>query len=89
MPLHLEISFRDTQTCKPAANLLIDIWQCNATGVYSGVSAAGQAGLKTIFLKGVQQTSSEGVVEFDTVFPGHHQGRASHIRLRFGRLIRR
>jgi hypothetical protein len=53
VPLHLEISFVNTQDCKSTPNLLIDIWQCNATGIYSGVSAAGQAGLKTTFLRGV------------------------------------
>ncbi|KAK5655380.1 hypothetical protein OQA88_5650 [Cercophora sp. LCS_1] len=81
VPLHLEISFININTCKATPNLLIDIWQCNATGVYSGVSAAGQAGLKTTFLRGVQQTDKEGVVEFDTIFPGHYQGRASHIHV--------
>jgi len=58
VPLHLEISFINTQNCKPTPNLLIDIWQCNATGVYSGVSAAGQAGLKTTFLRGMYDTPS-------------------------------
>ncbi|KAK4448864.1 Intradiol ring-cleavage dioxygenase [Podospora aff. communis PSN243] len=81
VPLHLEMSFVNTQNCKATPNLLIDIWQCNATGVYSGVSAAGQAGLKTTFLRGVQQTSTDGVVEFDTIFPGHYQGRATHIHV--------
>src|SRR5262249_52238996 len=27
---------------------------------------------------GVQQTDKDGVVEFDTIFPGHYQGRATH-----------
>jgi hypothetical protein len=53
IPLHLELSFVNINTCKSTPNLLIDIWQCNAMGVYSGVSAAGQAGLKTTYLRGV------------------------------------
>jgi len=53
VPVHLEMSFVNTQTCKPTPKLLVDIWQCNATGVYSGVSAAGQGGLKSTFLRGV------------------------------------
>jgi hypothetical protein len=28
-----------------------------------------------------QQTSTDGVVEFDTIFPGHYQGRATHIHI--------
>jgi protocatechuate 3,4-dioxygenase beta subunit len=78
VPLHLDIQFIDVNTCRPAKDLLIDIWHCNATGVYSGVSAAGQAGLKTTFLRGAQMTDADGVVEFDTIFPGHYQGRATH-----------
>ncbi|KAK4466277.1 Intradiol ring-cleavage dioxygenase [Cladorrhinum samala] len=81
VPVHLEMSFVNIQTCKPTPKLLIDIWQCNATGVYSGVNAVGQAGLKTTFLRGVQQTDADGVVEFDTVFPGHYQGRANHMHI--------
>ena len=74
IPLHLEIQFVDVTTCKPTpAPLFIDIWQCNAAGVYSGVSAGGQGGLKTTFLRGVQPTDGDGVVEFDTLFPGHYR----------------
>ncbi|GAB1312866.1 GPI anchored dioxygenase [Madurella fahalii] len=78
VPVHLEMQFVDVQTCEPTPRLFIDLWQCNATGVYSGVSAAGQGGLRSTFLRGVQETDSDGVVEFDTIFPGHYQGRATH-----------
>ncbi len=78
VPVHLEVQFIDTQICKPVQGLLIDLWQCDATGIYSGVSAAGQGGLKTTFLHGAQVTDKDGVVEFDTIFPGHYQGRANH-----------
>lgn len=81
VPVHLEIQFVDVQTCRPMPQLLIDIWQCNAAGVYSGVSAAGQAGLKSTFLRGVQKSGPDGVVEFDTIFPGHYQGRANHMHI--------
>lgn len=77
VPMHLEMQFIDVNTCKPA-NLLIDIWSCNTQGVYSGVSAAGEGGLTSTFLRGVQATDKDGVVNFDTIFPGHYQGRATH-----------
>lgn len=32
-------------------------------------------------LRGVQQTDSEGVVRFETVFPGHYTNRANHIHV--------
>jgi len=72
------MQFIDVTTCKPATQLLIDVWACNATGAYSGVSAAGEGGLKTSWLRGVQPTDKDGVVDFDTLFPGHYQGRANH-----------
>lgn len=78
MPVHYELQFVDISTCKPATNILVDVWSCNATGVYSGVSAAGQGGLSSSFLRGVQPTDADGVVEFDTIFPGHYSGRATH-----------
>ncbi|KAI0389466.1 aromatic compound dioxygenase [Xylariaceae sp. FL0594] len=83
VPMHLELQFVDVNTCHPVADqqLLIDTWSCNATGAYSGVSAAGEGGLGTTYLRGVQPTDSDGVVSFDTIFPGHYQGRATHQHL--------
>ncbi|KAM7189301.1 putative extracellular dioxygenase [Naviculisporaceae sp. PSN 640] len=84
VPIHLDIQFISTSTCSPipeSESLLIDIWHCNATGVYSGVSAPGQGGIDTTHGRGVQQTDSDGVVQFDTLFPGHYAGRATHIHL--------
>lgn len=42
------------------------------------MSAAGQGGLSTNYLRGVQPTNEDGVVEFDIIFPGHYSGRATH-----------
>ncbi|KAI3390592.1 hypothetical protein diail_9109 [Diaporthe ilicicola] len=77
VPMHLELQFIDINTCKPA-DVLIDTWSCNATGKYSGVSASSQGGLHSTFLRGVQKTDAEGVVRFDTNFPGHYEFRATH-----------
>ncbi|KAI1771200.1 putative GPI anchored dioxygenase [Hypoxylon cercidicola] len=81
VPLHLEVQFVDVQTCEPAAAILVDTWSCNATGAYSGVSARGEGGLGTTYLRGVQPADADGVVSFDTIFPGHYQGRATHQHL--------
>ena len=78
VPLHLEMQFINITTCLPATNLFIDIWSCNTLGVYSGVSAASEGGLGSTFLRGFLQTDNDGVVVFDTIFPGHYSGRASH-----------
>lgn len=77
VPMFLEIQFIDVATCKPATNLFVEIWACNATGVYSGVEG-GEGGLNTTFLRGVQKTDHDGVTKFKTIFPGHYSGRANH-----------
>jgi protocatechuate 3,4-dioxygenase beta subunit len=33
----LDIGVIDVETCKPLPNVLVDIWQANATGYYAGV----------------------------------------------------
>lgn len=80
----LEAQFIDVDTCEPLTNVWWDIWNCNATGVYSGVvengngNAADKANINATFLRGIQEADSDGVVRFDTLFPGHYSGRATH-----------
>ncbi|KAJ5056815.1 Intradiol ring-cleavage dioxygenase [Bipolaris maydis] len=81
VPMHLDIQFLNINTMKPVKDLYVDIWHCNALGVYSDDSTEGQAGLNTTWLRGLQVTSPEGVVEFDTIVPGHYGGRAHHIHV--------
>lgn len=33
--LCLEVQYIDVETCNPVEGLFVDIWNCNATGVYS------------------------------------------------------
>ncbi|RYP53918.1 hypothetical protein DL768_001230 [Monosporascus sp. mg162] len=79
IPVHLDLQFIDVTNCQPVPDMLIDLWHANALGVYSGVTAG--AGLNTTFLRGVQITDDQGVVEFDTLFPGHYEGRVNHIHV--------
>lgn len=61
----------------------------NSTGVYSGALAQvnGNGGmndkpnLNKAFLRGIQQTDTDGVVQFKTNFPGHYVGRATHLHI--------
>ena len=77
--LYLEAQYIDVTTCEPVPDLYVDFWNCNATGVYSGVE--GQAGLNTTYLRGIQKSDEDGVVAFDGIFPGHYTGRAVHSHL--------
>ncbi|KAL7620480.1 hypothetical protein AAE478_009475 [Parahypoxylon ruwenzoriense] len=81
VPVHLDLQFIDINSCGAIPQMLVDIWHCNATGVYSGVAATGQGGLNSTYGRGIQETDTDGVVQFDTIFPGHYQGRTPHIHL--------
>lgn len=85
-PLDLELRvFRVASgACEPMANAMVDIWQCDALGIYAGVrdtngyfNTAGQK-----FLRGYQMTDSSGVAKFTTIYPGWYQGRCVHIHFK-------
>ncbi|MFE6620694.1 intradiol ring-cleavage dioxygenase [Streptomyces sp. NPDC057740] len=44
IPLTLRLKVIDSETCKPVRNAAVDIWHCNALGVYSGYEAMGSGG---------------------------------------------
>jgi protocatechuate 3,4-dioxygenase beta subunit len=79
VPLLLSLTVLNASTCKPVRNAAVDIWHCDAVGVYSG-AVAGDPG--TNFLRGVQRTSAKGVATFKTVYPGWYRGRAVHIHVK-------
>ena len=41
-------------------------------------NSADTSNLDATFLRGIQETDSDGVVQFQTVFPGHYAGRTTH-----------
>ncbi|MET9994861.1 intradiol ring-cleavage dioxygenase [Streptomyces mutabilis] len=43
VPLTLTIKVIDSETCKPVRGAAVDIWHCDALGVYSGYEAQGSA----------------------------------------------
>src|SRR5688572_28115090 len=66
-------------SCTPLANAQVDIWHCDALGVYSGVSDQGFDTTGQQFLRGYQLTDGTGKVQFLTIYPGWYSGRAVHI----------
>lgn len=52
--LHLEVQYIDIETCEPVPDIAVDIWNANATGVYSGISTSGNyaaGGYNSTFLR--------------------------------------
>jgi protocatechuate 3,4-dioxygenase beta subunit len=78
-PLLLSCRVVNASTCKPIARASVDVWHCDALGVYSG-AIANNAG--TNFLRGVQRTNANGIATFKTIYPGFYAGRAVHIHVK-------
>ena len=66
------------------AGALIDVWQCDANGVYSGVADEGapEEARDRQFLRGHQRTDENGVARFTTIYPGWYRGRAVHVHFK-------
>jgi protocatechuate 3,4-dioxygenase beta subunit len=133
VPLRLRIALVDVKRCAPLKDAALDIWHCDAMGVYSGFTANSPDGPpgggplfdpsqrsgrppgpppggppdgfgpppggpafgggppsgprsrridETNFLRGVQLSDKQGIVEFATIYPGWYVGRDIHIHLR-------
>ena len=80
VPLDLTVRVIDHERCLPVANAAVDIWQCNALGVYSDEGSEGTVG--QTYLRGIQFTDAEGFAALKTIYPGHYQGRATHIHVK-------
>jgi len=68
--------------CAPLAGAHVDIWHCDAAGVYSGVEDPGFNTVGQSFLRGYQITDDDGVAKFRTIYPGWYSGRAVHIHFK-------
>ncbi|HLF72449.1 MAG TPA: intradiol ring-cleavage dioxygenase [Dehalococcoidia bacterium] len=68
--------------CAALAGAMVDIWHCDAAGVYSDASDPSFNTKGQNFLRGYQLTDSNGQVKFTTVYPGWYQGRAVHIHFK-------
>ena len=81
VPLTLTVNVLDVanNSCTPITDAQVDIWHCDAQGVYSGVSDQGFDTTGQKFLRGYQLTDATGKVQFITIYPGWYQGRAVHI----------
>jgi protocatechuate 3,4-dioxygenase beta subunit len=89
-PLALNLVVIDVETGQPLEGAAVDIWHCDANGLYSGFvdqSAGSNQGATDLsdsgtFLRGTQLTDASGAVTFATIYPGWYQGRTVHIHLK-------
>lgn len=78
----------------PVADAAVEVWHCDALGRYSGFPPPDDSVAVTAtsaptpeylpddtFLRGMQRTDADGMVEFHTIYPGWYPGRTVHIHL--------
>jgi protocatechuate 3,4-dioxygenase beta subunit len=81
IPLTLKVYVYDSENSNaPLAGAQVDIWHCNASGVYSNEANENTTGQN--WLRGYQLTDTTGLVTFTTIVPGWYQGRTTHIHVR-------
>ena len=80
--LTLRVSQINGNGCAPLAGAVVDIWHCDALGVYSDVRDPGFNTVGKKFLRGYQVTDANGTVHFTTIYPGWYPGRTVHIHFK-------
>jgi protocatechuate 3,4-dioxygenase beta subunit len=70
-------------SCAALAKATVDVWHCDALGVYSDATDPSFGSTKgSKFLRGYQTTDAGGAAKFTTIWPGWYQGRATHIHFK-------
>lgn len=84
VPLRLvfRVSGVDGRSCTPLRGAMVDIWHCDALGVYSDVTDPRFSTVGKKFLRGYQVTDTNGTAEFVTIYPGWYEGRTVHIHFK-------
>lgn len=91
--LDLTITVVNAEDGSALAGVDVDLWQCNATGHYSGydnnpdaipdnISNGIPATSGDTFLRGRQTTDEDGQLTFQTIYPGWYTLRTPHIHLK-------
>jgi hypothetical protein len=70
----------DGTACTPLTGATVDMWHCDALGLYSDIASERSAGRK--FLRGYQVTDAKGEAAFTTIYPGWYRGRAVHVHFK-------
>ena len=84
VPLHLLLQVVD-RDCTPIERARVDVWHCDASGLYSNYAGQGDDPAHPVstegetFLRGTQVAGRDGIVRFRTIYPGWYPGRTTHI----------
>lgn len=84
IPLRLtfRVSHLHGKNCLPLTGAQIDVWHCDAEGLYSDTQEWQASTVGQGFLRGYQLTDRKGTATFTTIFPGWYPNRAVHIHFK-------
>ncbi|MDA9508535.1 intradiol ring-cleavage dioxygenase [Bradyrhizobium sp. CCBAU 11386] len=86
VPLSLKLRVIEAGPCTAIKGARVDIWHCDAKGLYSAFPGQGDAhnndATSKTFLRGTQITDEAGWVVFNTIYPGWYDGRTTHIHFK-------
>ena len=68
--------------CRPLPNARVDVWHCDAAGLYSDVRDFNGDTRGQKYLRGHQVTGESGAATFTTIYPGWYPGRSVHIHFK-------
>lgn len=76
IPLTINLHIVNVDTaCKPLEGYVIYLWHCDREGHYSMYGAKRSE----TYLRGVQTSNADGLVTFQSIFPGCYSDRITHI----------
>lgn len=80
VPLTIQLKIQDySSNCAPATGIVVYLWHCDKDGLYSGYNQPGGNTLGQTFMRGIQTSDSNGLVAFQTIYPGWYSGRITHV----------
>ena len=82
LALTVGLSVVDQGRCRPLSGAQVDIWHCDALGIYSDVKDPSFNTIGRKFLRGYQMTDAGGEARFLTIYPGWYEGRTVHIHIK-------
>ena len=68
--------------CTRLPGAKVDVWHCDARGIYSDVQDPNVDTTGQKFLRGYQVTDANGQAGFVTIYPGWYSGRTVHIHFK-------
>lgn len=82
LALTINVSRISGGACAPVRGAMVDLWQCDAEGVYSDAQDRLFNTVGQKFLRGYQLTGADGNASFVTIYPGWYPTRAVHVHFK-------